>query len=186
MGLLGGSEEKSPESPEEIVEEEERTVVEDMESLQQEIEEAIKAETNLFNAIKNGESETTIDGKTADIEIYLQSDIEPEDKDIRAELQKLKDHESQLQASKPLMEKHQRLLELIQGAINEAEEEIQRLEEVVEISKKALRGQDFSHDEMMESVRDKITRDTQEAEVIEEQLEKAEQIEGKIRQAQQN
>lgn len=176
MSILGGGNESSPDSPEDMVEHEEQSIVEDMESLQLDIEEAIDSEERLYQGIEQGLPENKIEDRLASIQIYLQDDIEPEDKTLHEELQSLRDHEQQLQASKPLMEHHQKLLEIIKDAIQKADEEIKRLEEVVEESEKNLQGEGFSHEHM----EDLIRKDEQEAQTIEEEIERAREVEKQI------
>lgn len=176
MSILGGGNESSPDSPEDMVEHEEQSIVEDMESLQLDIEEAIDSEERLYQGIEQGLPENKIEDRLASIQIYLQDDIEPEDKTLHEELQSLRDHEQQLQASKPLMEHHQKLLEMIKDAIQKADEEIKRLEEVVEESEKNLQGEGFSHEQM----EDLIRKDEQEAQTIEEEIERAREVEKQI------
>ena len=176
MSILGGGNESSPDSPEDMVEHEEQSIVEDMESLQLDIEEAIDSEERLYQGIEQGLPENKIEDRLASIQIYLQDDIEPEDKTLHEELQSLRDHEQQLQASKPLMEHHQKLLEIIKDAIQKADEEIKRLEEVVEESEKNLQGEGFSHEQM----EDLIRKDEQEAQTIEEEIERAREVEKQI------
>lgn len=176
MSILGGGNESSPDSPEDMVEHEEQSIVEDMESLQLDIEEAIDSEERLYQGIEQGLPENKIEDRLASIQIYLQDDIEPEDKTLHEELQSLRDHEQQLQASKPLMEHHQKLLNIIKDAIQKADEEIKRLEEVVEESEKNLQGEGFSHEQM----EDLIRKDEQEAQTIEEEIERAREVEKQI------
>ena len=176
MSILGGGNESSPDSPEDMVEHEEQSIVEDMESLQLDIEEAIDSEERLYQGIEQGLPENKIEDRLASIQIYLQDDIEPEDKTLHEELQSLRDHEQQLQASKPLLEHHQMLLEMIKDAIQKADEEIKRLEEVVEESEKNLQGEGFSHEQM----EDLIRKDEQEAQTIEEEIERAREVEKQI------
>jgi hypothetical protein len=176
MSILGGGNESSPDSPEDMVEHEEQSIIEDMESLQLDIEEAIDSEERLYQGIEQGLPENKIEDRLASIQIYLQDDIEPEDKTLHEELQSLRNHEQQLQASKPLMEHHQELLEIIKDAIQKADEEIKRLEEVVEESEKNLQGEGFSHEQM----EDLIRKDEQEAQTIEEEIERAREVEKQI------
>ena len=176
MSILGGGNESSPDSPEDMVEHEEQSIVEDIESLQLDIEEAIDSEERLYQGIEQGLPENKIEDRLASIQIYLQDDIEPEDKTLHEELQSLRDHEQQLQASKPLMEHHQKLLNIIKDAIQKADEEIKRLEEVVEESEKNLQGEGFSHEQM----EDLIRKDEQEAQTIEEEIERAREVEKQI------
>jgi valyl-tRNA synthetase len=166
----------SPDSPEEKVEYEEKSITDDMEELQSDIEEAIHSEERLYKGIRNGEPESTIDGRLGSIKIYLQKDLEPEDKTLQKELQNLSNHKQQLQASKPLMQHHQKLLNIIKDAIQKADEEIKRLKEVVEESEKKLQGEGFSHEQM----EDLIRKDEQEAQTIEEEVERAREVEKQI------
>jgi len=176
MSILGGGNEGSPDSPEDMVEHEEQSIIEDMESLQDDIEDAINSEERLYQGIEQGLPENKIEDRLASIQIYLQDDIEPEDKTLHEELQSLRNHEQQLQASKPLMEHHQELLNIIKDAIQKADEEIKRLEEVVEESEKNLQGEGFSHEQM----EDLIRKDEQEAQTIEEEIERAREVEKQI------
>ena len=54
MSILGGGNDNSPDSPEDIVEHEEQSIVEDMESRQLDIEEAIDSEERLYQGIEQG------------------------------------------------------------------------------------------------------------------------------------
>ena len=176
MIILGGGNEGSPDSPEDMVEHEEQSIIEDMESLQDDIEDAINSEERLYQGIEQGLPENKIEDRLASIQIYLQDDIEPEDKTLHEELRSLRNHEHQLQASKPLMEHHQKLLNIIKDAIQKADEEIKRLEEVVEESEKNLQSEGFSHEQM----EDLIRKDEQEAQTIEEEIERAREVEKQI------
>jgi chromosome segregation ATPase len=176
MSILGGGNKSSPDSPEDMVEHEEQSIIEDMESLQDDIEEAIDSEERLYRGIEQGLPENKIEDRLASIQIYLQDDIEPEDKTLHEELQSLRNHEQQLQASKPLMENHQKLLNIIKDAIQKADEEIKRLEEVVEESEKNLQGEGFSREQMENLIR----KDEQEAQTIEEEIERAREVEKQI------
>ncbi|NMJ77190.1 hypothetical protein GLU64_02155 [Nanohaloarchaea archaeon] len=176
MSIREGENDNSPDSPEEMVEIEEQSIIKDMKTLQSDIEGAIGSEEHLYKGIREGVPESTIDDRLGSIQIYLQDDIEPEDRTLHEELQSLRDHEQQLQASKPLMEHHQKLLNIIKDAIQKADEEIKRLEEVVEESEKNLQGEGFSHEQM----EDLIRKDEQEAQTIEEEIERAREVEKQI------
>ncbi|WP_414837310.1 hypothetical protein ACK3SF_03520 [Candidatus Nanosalina sp. VS9-1] len=183
LNPFSSGEDDGPDSPEEEIEFEESQIISDLESLQNAIEDALEAEMNLFRALKQGLSENVVEDRVGSIEIYIEDDVEPREKSIRSELEKLRDHEGKLQASKPLVEEHQRLLEVIQDAVSKTDEEIQRLEQIVEAAEKVLKGENFSHDEMMSKIENKITTDAEEAEVLEDELETAEDIETDIRQS---
>lgn len=183
LNPFGSDDNNEPDSPEEKIEIEESQMISDLESLQEAIEDALEAEINLFEALKEGLSENVVEDRVGSIEIYIEDDVEPREKNIRTEAEKLKDHEGKLQASKPLREEHQKLLEVIQDAVLKTDDEIQRLEKVVEASEKVLKGEDFSHDEMMEKIENEITKDAEEAEALEDELKTAEEIEADIRQS---
>lgn len=183
LNLFGGSKDKEPDSPEEKVESEESQIISDLESLQGAIEDALEAEIDLFKGLKQGLSKNTIEDRVGSIEIYIEDDVEPREKSIRSEVDKLRNHENNLQASKPLQKEHQRLLEVIQDSVSKTDDEVDRLEKIVEASKGVLKGEDFSREEMMKKIENEITKDTEEARVLEDELETAEEIEVDIRQS---
>lgn len=183
LNPFSGGEDDGPDSPEEKVEVEESQVISDLESLQNAIEDALKAEINLFEALESDMPENIVDERLGNIQIYLEEDISPREETIESEIQKLRNHESSLQASKPLMEEHQQLLEIIQDAIEKTEDEVQRLEKIIQASENILEGEDFSHDRMREKIGKEITRDKEEANTLEDELQRAESIESEIQQA---
>lgn len=182
LNLFNGSDD-GPDSPEDKVEIEESQVISDLESLQNAIEDALKAEINLFEALEDGMPEHIVDERLGNIQIYLEDDIDPKEATIESKIQKLKKHEGNLQASKPLMKKHQQLLEIIQDAIEKTEDEVQRLEKIIQASESVLEGEDFSHKQLIDRIEKEITKDEEEAETLEEELAEAERIESDIRQA---
>lgn len=187
MGILNpfgsSGKDEEPDSPEEKVESEESQVISDLESLQGAIEDALHAEINLFKALKQDLSKNVVEDRVGSIEIYIEDDVEPREKNIRSEVEKLKNHEDRLQASKPLQKEHQRLLEVITDSISKTDDEVNRLENIVEASKKILSGEDFSREELMSSIENEITTDAEEAKVLDQELETAEEIEADIRQS---
>ena len=183
LNPFSGGEDDGPDSPEEKVEVEEAQVISDLESLQNAIEDALKAEINLFEALESDMPENIVDERLGNIQIYLEEDVSPREETVESEIQKLRNHENNLQASKPLMEEHQQLLEIIQDAIEKTEDEVQRLEKIIQASENVLEGEDFSHDRMSEKIGNEITRDKEEANALEDELQRAESIESEIRQA---
>lgn len=178
MSILGSSDD-GPETPEEKIIEEEESVVESLENIQESLINVTQSEERLEKALEKGLPENQIESRIGDIEIYLEEEINPRLQSVAQELQDLENYEGKFK-DEVLIREHVELMQLLKRIIPEIRNEAERLENIVEYMQGSLE-QEFSHQEALSELREKLKTEESEARNLKEEIEEAEELEQEIR-----
>ena len=180
MSILGSDTGETAESPEKNVEKMESEVISELKDLQENMEEMFEAESRLVEGLEDDLPEDRIEQRISSIEIHIQEDIAPEEKDLESKVREMEKREARLKKKGNLTDQHRKLLETIEDAISKVRHERKRLRNVVEEADSLISGEDFSQDKVLQELADELETEGEEARALEEEIAALEGEERKI------